>query len=828
MRVPVSWLGDYVDLEGVDLADLTHRLTMLGLKLERLDRVGEDLTGPVVVGRVLSFEVEDHTNGKSIRWCRVDVGPEHNDEGGGRGIVCGAHNFELGDLVVVVLPGAVLPGGFEISARRTYGHVSDGMICSARELGLGDDHAGILVLDRQLAAPGDDARAPLHLVDDVIEFEIAPDRGYALSVRGVAREAALALGRDWRDPAELETPPVSGEAYPVVLDDPHGCPVFAARVVTGVQPERPTPRWITRRLQFAGMRPIALAIDVTNYVMLELGQPIHGYDLARLQGPIRVRRAAAGETLTTLDDVRRSLAPDDLLITDDSGPIGLAGVMGGATTELGPETVDVVIEAAHFDPVTISRTARRHRLPSEASKRFERGVDPNLPRYAAQRVADLLAELGGGTVSPEVTCVGEPPLLPTIDIAASLARDVVGVPISDEEAARALREVGCRVDSAGERLHVVPPSWRPDLIDPYDLVEEVARVVGYDTVPSVVPAAPPGRGLTQDQLLRRRIGRALAGIGLVEVSTHPFVGAADWDALGLAESDLRRRAVEIANPLSDEEPFLTTSLLPGLLRTLARNVSRGVDDLALFELASVFLPDAEPAAAPILDVSRRPTDDELAALYDAVPHQPLHLATVFAGEREHSGWWGEGRRADWTDAVASVLEVGRAARVSLERVAAEQAPWHPGRCAAVTAAGVVIGYAGELHPRVSGALDLPPRSCAAEIDLTAVLTAAPELVQARPFSNYPVAKEDVALLVEHTVPAGAVGRALRDGAGDLCESVRLFDVYSGAQVPAGQKSLAFALRFRAPDRTLTEAEVKVAREAAIASAARDTGARLRT
>jgi phenylalanyl-tRNA synthetase beta chain len=870
MRVPVSWLAEYVDLPpDLDLDDLTHRLTMLGLKLERRESAGADVTGPLVIGRVLSFETEEHSNGKTIRWCRVDVGPEHNPDGdpgsgldrsggsgasglsggsgasglggdaallapssgddeGGRGIVCGAHNFGVDDLVVVALPGTVLPGGFAISARKTYGHVSDGMICSARELGLGDEHAGIMVLEPDAGKPGDDARGVLHLVDDVIEFEIPPDRGYALSIRGVARETALALGVDWRDPAATGLPPVEGEAHPVVIDDPAGCPVFVTCVVTGIDPSRPTPRWMARRLQLAGMRPLSLAIDITNYVMLELGQPNHGYDRNALRGPIRVRRAAPGEQLTTLDDVTRTLDPDDLLITDDSGPIGLAGVMGGATTELGPDTTDVVIEAAHFDPATISRAARRHRLSSEASKRFERGVDPLLPRYAAQRVAGLLAEYGGGTVLPDVTCVGEPPARPSLDIAASLSRDVVGLPITDEDAADALRDVGCEVVLAGDRLHVVPPTWRPDLNDPYDLVEEVARIAGYDRLPSVVPPAPPGRGLTHGQLLRRRIDRALAGIGLVEVSTYPFVGPATWDALGLPESDVRRRAIRIANPLSDEEPFLTTALLPGLLRAAARNVSRGLDDVALFEMASVFLPDAEPAAAPILDVSRRPTDAELETLLAAVPAQPLHLAAVLTGHRERAGWWGAGRHVDWTDAVGAVLEAGRVTGVRISREAATEVPWHPGRCARLSVDGVAIGHAGELHPRVCRAFDLPARTCAAEIDLDVLLAAAPDRMSAVPLSTYPVAKEDVALLVDRSALAGDVEAALRDGAGALCESVRLFDVYVGNQVPAGKKSLAFALRFRALDRTLTDPEIKQARDAAVASAGRRCGAELRS
>ncbi len=463
MRVPLSWLREYVDLPGDVTADvLAHRLTALGLKLEALESPGADLVGPLVVGRVLSCVDEPQKNGKVIRWCQVDVGPEHNAEEGSRGIVCGAHNFTEGDLVVVSLPGAVLPGGFAIAARKTYGHISDGMICSTRELGTGDDHDGILVLEADEAKPGDDAIELLHLRDDVIEFEINPDRAYALSLRGVAREAAIAYGVPFRDPANRDVPAPNDHGYPVRVDAPDGCPVFAARTVTGFDPAAPTPRWLARRVQLAGMRPISLAVDVTNYVMLELGQPIHGYDRDLLNGPIRVRRAAAGETLRTLDGVDRRLSPEDLLITDDTGPIGLAGVMGGETTELSASTTSVVVEAAHFDPVTVFRTQRRHKLPSEASKRFERGVDPTLPQVAADRVVELLTTLGGGVVEPGVTMVGKPPAPRTITIPVDLPARLTGMAVSAETTVAHLQAVGCEVGPAegsgdGWVTAVVPP-----------------------------------------------------------------------------------------------------------------------------------------------------------------------------------------------------------------------------------------------------------------------------------------------------------------------------------------------------------------------------------
>src|SRR3954452_5749534 len=390
MRAPVSWLRDYVDLPADVTAEaIAKRLTALGLKLEALHRAGGDIKGPLVVGKVLSFVDEPQKNGKTIRWCQVDVG-DANGTGEPQGIVCGALNFAEGDLVVVVLPGGVLPGGFEITARKTYGHVSAGMMCSARELGTGEDAAGIIVLPPDAGRPGDDAVEVLHLRDDVIEMEINPDRAYALSLRGVAREAALGFGAPFTDPALRDVPEPNDSGYPVVVDAPDGCPVFVTRTVTGFDPTAPTPVWMARRVQLAGIRPFSLAVDVTNYVMLELGQPIHGYDGDRLTGPLVVRQATDGEPLPTLDGVERTLSVDDLLIPDVTGPIGIAGVMGGQTTELSGSTTHVVIEAAHFEATSIFRTARRHKLPSEASKRFERGVDPLLPSYAADRVAELL------------------------------------------------------------------------------------------------------------------------------------------------------------------------------------------------------------------------------------------------------------------------------------------------------------------------------------------------------------------------------------------------------------------------------------------------------
>ncbi|WP_121258836.1 phenylalanine--tRNA ligase subunit beta [Nocardioides ferulae] len=824
MKTPVSWIRDYVDLPaGLGTEELAAKLTMLGLKLEGIERAADGITGPLVVGRVLTKQPEPQKNGKTINWCTVDVG-DANGTGEPQGIVCGADNFEPGDLVVVVLPGGVLPGDFAISARKTYGHVSAGMICSSRELGIGEDHDGIIVLPADAGEPGASAFGVLGLDEEVIEFEINPDRAYGLSLRGVARDAALGFAAAYHDPADRSVPAANDAGYPVIVDDPDGCPLFVARQVTGFDPAAPTPEWMARRIRLAGMRPISLAVDVTNYVMLELGRPIHGYDADKLTGPLRIRRARTGERLTTLDGTERELSPEDLVVTDDSGIIGLGGVMGGETTEMSETTTSVLVEAAHWDAVSMFRTGRRHKITSEAGKRNERGVDPEITEAAADRVVELLTTYGGGQAGPGVTVVGRPPEQPTITLAADLAARVTGMEIPPDRAVAALRAVGCEVTVDGDRLTAVPPAWRPDLTDPFDLVEEVARVEGYDNVPSVLPPAPPGRGLTRSQALRRRIGRTLAGAGYVEVVSFPFVGVPDLDALGLPEDDERRRVLRLANPLSAEEPAMTTTLLPGLLKAVGRNAGRGHGDVALFETATVTLPREAAGPAPIFGVDRRPDEGELADLDKALPEQPLHLALVVAGEREPAGWWGPGRAAGWSDAIGAVRDVAQALGLELIVRSGNRAPWHPGRCAELLVGGVVVGHAGELHPKVCRAFGVPARTAAAEVHLDRLLEHAVDVVPGPVFSSFPLAKEDVALVVDDGVPAADVEAALREGAGELLESIRLFDVYTGEQVAPGRKSLAFALRFRAPDRTLTDEETAAAREAAVALAAERTGA----
>ncbi|MHA6631754.1 phenylalanine--tRNA ligase subunit beta [Pseudonocardia sichuanensis] len=827
MRVPLSWLAEHIGEATPPADEAAEAFVRVGLEIEDVHRP-EALTGPVVVGRVLEFEVLEGLK-KPIRWCQVDVGEKV------RGIICGASNFAEGDLVAVALPGAVLPGPFPISSRKTYGHVSDGMIASAKELGLGSDHAGILVLPSGAGEPGDDALPLLGVDDPVVELAITPDRGYCFSVRGLARELAASLDIDFTDPAaRVDVPDAEGDAWPVALPDP-GCVRFVARRVDGVDPGAPAPWWMQRRLLAAGMRPISLIVDVTNYVMLELGQPLHAYDASRVSGQIVVRRATAGETLVTLDDVERRLDPDDLLITDDSGPIGLAGVMGGASTEIaGPADsegrIDVLIEAAHFDQAVIARAARRHKLPSEASRRFERVVDPQLPPVAAERAAQLLVEHGGGTLAAGRTDAGAAPRGAAVRMPLDLPDEVAGLAYPRGATVRRLEQIGCAVDLVtGDdgRAQVVatPPSWRPDLAQAADLVEEVLRLEGYDAIPSLLPAAPAGRGLAPAQQRKRAVSRALAESGYVEVLPFPFVDPSTWDAFGLPAEDVRRRTVHVLNPLDAERAELATTLLPGLLDTLVRNRSRGSGDLALFHVGQVVLPHANPVPMPDPDVAGRPDDAELAQIEAALPAQPVHVAAVLAGEREPRGWWGPGRAAGWADAVQAARLVAQAAGVELRASAAALPPFHPGRCAALRVGDWIVGHAGELHPKVVEALGLPERTCAMELDLDAI-----PLAEGRPaprVSPYPPIAVDVALVADSAVPAAELADALQDGGGALLEDVRLFDVYAGEQVGEGRRSLAFTLRFRASDRTLTSEEANAARDEAVALAGQRHGASLR-
>lgn len=833
MRVPLSWLREYVDLASeATPEDVLAALVTVGFEEEDVHRF--DITGPVVVGQVLSIEPEPQSNGKTINWCQVDVGEAN---GGVRGIVCGAHNFVVGDKVVVTLPGAVLPGPFPIAARKTYGHVSDGMIASARELGLGDEHDGIIVLsDLGIDAPvGTDAIALLGLDDVAVEINVTPDRGYAFSVRGVAREYAHATGAAFRDPAERDFAELQpGSGHTAVVDDRApvrgnvGASEFVTRVVRDVDPSRPTPPWMIARLSLAGMRSLGVLIDITNYVMLELGQPLHGYDLDKLAGGITVRRATPGEKMTTLDGVERALHEEDLLITDESGPIGLAGVMGGGTTEMSDTTRNVLIEAATFDPTTIARTARRHKLPSEASKRFERGVDPLIPFVAARRAADLMVELAGGTLTEEGGALFAEVFVEEIALPAGFVPGLIGVDYSDEEITGALTTIGAEVTPAEGGWTVIPPTWRPDLTDRWTLAEEVARVHGLDRIPSVLPTPPSGRGLTAHQQGRRRVANALAAAGFVETPAFPFTTEAQNDLHGSATGE-HLPSIRLANPLDGQAPFLRRTLIPGLLQTAHRNIARGLTDLAIFETGVVFVPEpgVEYGTAEVPPLGVRPSEETLAELEASIPPQERHVAVLLTGNVSPRQPGRAAEAAGLTEALDAVRVIASAAGIDIEVAQTTRAALHPGRAGVLRAAGEEVGYVGELHPSVAEDADLPGRATVLELDLDRILTLAGSRIVAASLSTFPAATQDVSLVVPVEVPAGDVRSALAEGAGALLESVRLVDDYRGDGVPSDAKSLTFALRFRADDRTLTAAEATEAKLAGVARAAERFGAAIR-
>jgi phenylalanyl-tRNA synthetase beta chain len=834
MRVPLSWLREYVDVPAdATPEDVLAALVRVGFEEEDVFRF--ELQGPIVVGEVVSFEPEPQSNGKTIRWCQVDVGPE---QGGVRGIVCGASNFFAGDKVVVTLPGAVLPGPFPIAARRTYGHVSDGMIASAKELGLGDEHSGILrLVELGIDAPvGTDAIALLGLDDVAVDINVTPDRGYALSIRGVAREYSHATGAAFRDPGLRLAPDLEpGSGFPLAIDDREpirgrvGASAFVARVVRDVDATRPTPPWMIARLTLAGIRSLGVLIDITNYVMVELGQPIHGYDLDKLQGGITVRRASAGEKLETLDGQVRTLSAEDLLITDDSGPIGLAGVMGGGTTEMSRDTRNVLIEAATFDTVSIARTARRHKLPSEASRRFERGVDPAVAVVAARRVADLMVEYAGGTLDASYgAMLAEPFVAPEIPLPAGFVSGLIGVDYSPADVAGALELIGCRVLTSADGWSVTPPSWRPDLIDKWTLAEEVARIHGYDRIPSVLPLPPSGRGLTAAQRGRRRVSNALAAAGYVETPSFPFTTEEHNDLHGSASGE-HVPSMRLANPLDGQAPFLRRSLIPGLLQVAHRNVSRGLTDLALFEAGAVFVP--EPGVVYGTDdvppLAVRPDAATLVALDASIPPQHRSIAVLLAGARIAKQPGQPAAAAELADALDAVRILASAAGVAIDVAQGQRAALHPGRTGVLSVGDVEVGYVGELLPAVAEASDLPGRVVVAELDLDLVLSLAGEKVVAASLSAYPAATQDVSLVLPVETPAGSVRATLVEGAGSLLESIRLVDDYRGQGLPDGTKSLTFALRFRASDRTLTAAEATDAKLSGVAVAADRFGAHLR-
>jgi phenylalanyl-tRNA synthetase beta chain len=808
MRVPISWLADHlVDLT-IPAEELAARLVVAAVEVDRVTHRGLVLDDGnaehVVAGLVV--EAGKHPNADRLQLCRVDVG-----EGAPRQIVCGAWNFGAGDTVAVALPGLRMPDGRVLEPARLRGETSNGMILSERELELSDAHDGILVLDDGYG-PGEPLAARLPLTDEVLELEVGSNRSDLLSVRGIAREVSTLFGvpmrpLDEREPATAGRPTI--EWVRVATDEPDLCPRFTARVFDGVT-IGPSPLWLKARLSAAGIRPISNVVDVTNHVMHDLGNPLHAYDHARVAGgELRARRARPGETLTTLDGKVRALDPSMLVIADGDGPSGIAGIMGGADSEIGDDTTTVVLEAANFTRAQVMRTSRRLGLRTEGSNRWEKGVDPHLAPIASRAAARLLLEVAGGTQAPDPLDVSTAlPERAHLHLRQAQVPRITGVDVPRDDAVRILDGLGFEPQAAGDGIDVRVPTWRwLDVTREIDLVEEVIRIHGLERVPSTLPAGARTGGLTRSQRLRRLLADAACGAGLDEAQTVSLV-AEDWaERLGLAPDDPRRRAVVITNPPSAEHARMRPLLLPGLLDAVARNVSLGRDDVGLFEVAHVFHHRED---GPLVD-------------------EPWTLGALLHGHLGGAGWRGPGVLVSFFAARGVLDVVLGAVGLEAEIVRADRGDGflHPGRAGRVLVNGADVGWIGELHP----ALAEPRRlgvTAGFEIDIDALEARLPSQLVAEPVPDQPPLRQDIAVVVADEHPAAAVVGAALEAGGELLQDVELFDVYRDAAVLGpGRRSLALRLTFQAPDRTLSDDEVRPVRERIVEVLAERVGATLR-
>jgi len=801
----MKWLTELV---AVDLtpAELADRLDMTGTAVESVTVTGEALAN-VVVGRIA--EKTKHPEADKLWVTTVDVG-----DGSPRQIVCGAQNFEAGDKVPVALVGAVLPGGFEIKKAKLRGVVSEGMNCSARELGLGEDHEGLMILpaDAPVGVPFAEYAG---MSDTVFDLEVTPNRPDCLSVAGVAREVGAVLEQpaSWPSQQPAESGEPADALATVAIADPDLCPRYTARIIRGVK-IGPSPAWLAEKITAAGARPISNIVDITNYVMFELGQPLHAFDLDTLatdasgRAAITVRTAAAGEQLTTLDGVKRELRADTLLICDESGPIALAGVMGGETTEVGDGTVNVLLESACFNPASVSRTSRSLGLVSEASMRFERTVDRTACIAAVDRAAALIAEIAGGEVASGVVDVYPSPHVDrSLTLRIERLHAITGVEITAEQAAGILGRLGCGVEAHRDRLEIAVPSYRPDLEREIDLIEEVLRIWGMERVEATLPA---GRGrigsLTREQRWRNRTGDTLRAAGLNETMTYAFADPGDPERcdMPLADGEL---LVELLNPMSGEQAVLRRSLLPGLLRSVSYNQRRGTDDVHLYEIGTVFA-TAEGRKQP---------------------KERTHVAGVLAGAWHRPAWNDPAIPLDFFDGKGVVEALVRDMALARFKLRAADLPHlQPGRASEVMIAGEVVGWLGEVHPLVLERFDASAPVVAFELDFSRLVRVAKDARTLVEPPRHPAVELDVAIVVPEDVTAERIEQALRSAGGKLLDSVRLFDVYRGKGVEAGKKSMAFALEYRAPDRTLTTDEVEAAHDKLVRKVLGAVGGELRS
>ena len=790
MKIVLNWLRELcpTDLSAEDLAEL---LTSKGAEVESIERPWERLSG-VVVARVI--EVRDHPNSDALCLARVQTGSGELE------VVVGVRNMGPGDLVPLAAPGAtVLTLDAPLGAREIRGVVSNGMLCAPDEIGVSPSHGGILILPPGLE-PGADVATAFELTDAVLDIEVTPNRPDFLSVLGIAREVSAAtrvpLAPPETDVAESDEP--AARVATLEIQDLDRCQRYLARIIRDVR-DVDAPIRAQARLYASGMRPISAVVDATNYAMLEVGQPLHPFDLALLKGPgIVVRRAQDGETLVTLDGVERTFTPDDLLICDAERAVAVAGVMGGELAEVSEQTADVLLESASFERGGVQRTRRRIDLSTEASMRFERGVDPEAAPVGAAHAARLMTQWCGATVLRGVIEVGGAPPRRTIELRASRASALIGYRVSVAEAGEVFDRLGIGHETLDEdRLRVEVPGYRVDLERDVDLIEEVVRIQGYDRIGSTLPPIRQPGGTPAGYAFRKRVRDGLRRTGLREVRTIPFVSDADLEVAG--DDD----AIRVTNQLQADDGWLRTRLLPGLLKTAGRNVRRHVRSVALFEVGSVFrMRDGQPTERP-------------------------KAAFALCGNAE-SGWSGRDRSFDVFDAKGTVEALLAELGVDWSLGPSPGRPFHPGRSATLLVDGERVGVLGELHPKVAARYELTDRVAVAELEVEALMRAAPPTVRVEDVSRFPPVRRDLAFVVGAGTPAAAVQAALEDAGGDLVGSVVLFDVFEGTPLPVGSRSLAFSIDFRAPDRTLTDEEAEAAVAAIVERLSRDFSAVLRS
>jgi phenylalanyl-tRNA synthetase beta chain len=798
MRVPVSWLREHCD-PGLSVGDLADRLAMTGTEVARVERAGVPDPDGFVVGRVL--EAERHPNADRLSVCLVDDG-----SGESRTIVCGAPNVASGQTVALALPGALMPDGRRLSEAKLRGVLSQGMILAEDEVGLGEDHEGIIVLSDG-AAPGAPLTEVLPIAEDVLDLEVTPNRPDCLAVYGVAREVHAAtgapLGPDPTDRDAEATGDDSVEDHAALEVDAEVCPRFTARVYEDVR-IGPSPLWLRARLVAAGQRPISNVVDITNYAMLLTGQPMHAFDLDRVRGArIVVRRAGPGERMTTLDGVERALDPEMALVCDVEGPAGVAGIMGGQVSEVSGTTTRVLMEAATWVGTNVLRTSSRLGLRSEASARFEKQLHPDGAMAAQRLAARLMVELCGARLVPG-TLDAYPGRRPprTVRLRPARIDRLLGTRVPRTQTEAILGRLGFRIEKDGDALRVEVPGFRDaDVQREADLVEEVARIHGLEKIPATLPARRRAVGrLTPRQRLRRRLEDALRDRGLFEAVSWSFTAPDALARLRLGE----RPALRLANPLSEDASVLRPLLLPGLLDVARRNVAHGRPELALFESAHVYEPRDEPAAGNGAGPLGRPPAG-------ALPAGERHHLGVVMTQGLPGTWRSPERPADFFAAKGVLEGLLGAAGLDWSIEPGERPFLHPGRSAVIRADGVELGWIGELHPLVARAWDLPD-TAAFEVDFDAVAERAPGPAAYRDLTSFPAVLQDVAFVVPEEVSAAQLEVAVRAGGGTLLQEARVFDLYRGEQAGEGRKSLALRLSFRAPDRTLTDAEVAGLRE----------------